>query len=440
MTPLAHGFGGVHDLPIPLWLAISAAVGALVVSFVILALTTRADAPERPARVRTLPRLRSIVDSRGWVVLWRVVGLLLAGYTAYVAGWARDLATNPLFGIFYVWLWVGVPFASVLFGEVWKALSPARTIAAALYAARGTSEPILRYPARLGIWPATLGLFAFTWMELIYPGNDLQGPVRTWLSAYAAAMIIGGQLFGPTFYENCDPFEVFSSLMARLSPWAREDGRLVLRRPLANLDATPTRPGQVAVLAVLFGTIVYDSFHDAVPWVKFTQLSGWSNAHPGWVIWVNDAALIGFPLVVGLFFVVGTMCTGIGHVRRRDLPAALAPSLVPIVAGYLVAHYLSYVWLAGQLTLQKVSDPNSTGTNWFGTADMPINYWLVQSATTLAVIKVLAVVIGHVLGVISAHRRALRVLPREHIITGQLPLLVTMIGFTAGGLYLLFST
>lgn len=235
---LAHGFGGVHDLPIPLWLAISAAVGALILSFVILALTTRPEGTPKPVRDWTIPSVRRIVDSRGWLIGWRLVGVLLAAYTAYTAIHSPDLATNPLFGIFYVLMWVGVVFASLLFGEVWKAISPVRAVASVLYAARGTREPILRYPARLGMWPATLGLLAFTWLELVYPNNDFQAPVRTWLIVYVVVMIIGGQIWGTDFYENCDPFEVYSSLMARLSPWARVDGRLVLRRPLANLDAT----------------------------------------------------------------------------------------------------------------------------------------------------------------------------------------------------------
>jgi hypothetical protein len=49
------------------------------------------------------------------------------------------------------------------------------------------------------------------------------------------------------------------------------------------------------------------------------------------------------------------------------------------------------------------------------------------------------VVLGHVLGVIAAHERAIRLLPKRHQLTGQLPLLVAMIAFTVGGLYLLFA-
>ena len=47
--------------------------------------------------------------------------------------------------------------------------------------------------------------------------------------------------------------------------------------------------------------------------------------------------------------------------------------------------------------------------------------------------------LGHVVGVIAAHDRALTVLPAKHRITGQLPLLVAMVAFTVGGLYLLFA-
>ena len=49
-------------------------------------------------------------------------------------------------------------------------------------------------------------------------------------------------------------------------------------------------------------------------------------------------------------------------------------------------------------------------------------------------------VAGHVVGVIAAHERAIKLLPKKHQLTGQLPLLAAMIAFTVGGLYLLFST
>jgi hypothetical protein len=365
--------------------------------------------------------------------------MLFFAYTVLVAGWGRDIANNPLFGIFYIWIWVGlVPF-SLLFGPAWKAISPVRTINAGLTALRGgTGEPLYRYPERLGYWPAAVGLLAFGWMELVYPNNNFVGPVRLWLAIYVAVMLLGGQLFGPRFYERCDPFEVYSSLVAKLSVWGRDDqGRLVLRTPLGNLDTLRPEAGLVAVVSVLFGTIVFDSFRDSIPWLELTQGSFISEHHLAYA--VNNVALFAFPFAVALFYCTGTMLTGVGEVGRRLLPRHLAPSLVPIIVGYVTAHYLSYFWEAGQATLRQVSDPFSNGADWFGTSDLQVNYFFAYHPTLLANIKVLAVVVGHVLGVWSAHIRAMQVLPRRHLVTGQIPLLVTMIGFTIGGLYLLFA-
>ncbi len=76
----------------------------------------------------------------------------------------------------------------------------------------------------------------------------------------------------------------------------------------------------------------------------------------------------------------------------------------------------------------------------FGTGALTVPYWLSYHPTFLADVRVLAVVAGHVVGVIAAHERAIKLLPKKHQVTGQLPLLAAMIAFTVGGLYLLFSS
>ena len=58
----------------------------------------------------------------------------------------------------------------------------------------------------------------------------------------------------------------------------------------------------------------------------------------------------------------------------------------------------------------------------------------------VAGVQVVAVVIGHVLGVVLAHDRAVRLLAARVRVVGQLPLLVLMVGYTVGGLTLLFSS
>jgi hypothetical protein len=415
-------------------------VAALAVSFGVLALAWRRPRYDGHVFGRPAPGwLSSLTASPAWHVGMRLVGLLFFGFGAFAAVFGQDLLTNPVFGMFYVWWWVGLPVASLLLGPVWRAVSPVRTINAAVGRITGgpgdSDRGLYVYPERLGHWPAALGLLAFVWIELVYPHGTELGPVRLWCAVYVAVMLIGGALFGSTFYERADPFEVYSTLMSRLSVWARDaEGRLMVRSPLANLSTVDARPGLVAVVAVLFGSTAFDSFRDSTPWVKFVQGSDVSGTL------LANLALVGFCAVVGLVFMIGTMATGVGPgVRRTSLPDVFAHSIVPIVAGYIVAHYLTYLVEVGQQTLIQASDPLSDGSNIFGTAGWSVDYTISYHPTALATTKVIAVVLGHVVGVVAAHDRALAVLPERHRVTGQLPLLVAMVAFTIGGLYLLFA-
>jgi hypothetical protein len=439
----AHGIGGARDLPVSPELAIAGAVAALTVSFTVLAVAWRSPRYDEATSGRPAPGwVARLVDATWWQALWRVVGFVLFLYTAMVAILGKDLLTNPLFGIFYVWWWVALVPLSFLFGPVWKAISPVRTINL-LFAKLSGGDPdsgLYRYPERLGHWPAALGLFAFVWMELVYPYSTELGPVRLWAAVYVALMLVGGALFGNVFYERADPFEVYSSLVAKLSVWGRREGTLIVRSPLANLDTVAPRPGLVAVTAVLFGSTAFDSFKDSAHWVRFVQGNDFINSHSWAHTAANNLALIGFCLAVGGIFALGTTLTGVEPgFRRRTLPTLFAHSIVPIIIGYIVAHYLSYLVEAGQATLIKASDPFSDGSNWFGTADWQVNYFFAYHPTLLATVKVLAVVVGHVIGVIAAHDRAIKLLPRRHQLTGQLPLLFAMVAFTVGGLWLLFA-
>jgi hypothetical protein len=472
-TTLAHGIGGAQDLPISPELAIAGAVAALTVSFTVLAVAWRTPRFDEATSGRPAPAwIDTLVGAPAFRVALRALGMVLFLYTAMAAVLGPDRVNNPFFGIFYVWWWVGlVPF-SLLFGPVWKAISPVRTINL-LFAKISGGDPdegVFRYPERLGHWPAALGLFAFVWLELVYPYSTELGPVRLWCAVYVAVMLLGGALFGNTFYERADPFEVYSDLVARLSVWGTRDGRVVVRSPLANLDTVVPRPGMVAVTAVLFGSTAFDSFRDSTTWLRFLQDHDIINANAAVsaetaVSLANNLALIVFCAGIGLIFALATMATGVhatdprpltgGRLTRAlqwmrwrprawvaartPLPNQFAHSIVPIIVGYIVAHYLTYFVEIGQLTLVNASDPFGDGSNYLGTGDLQVNYWLSEHPTLLANTKVAAVVIGHVLGVIAAHDRAIKVLPARHQLTGQLPLLFAMVGFTAGGLFLLFA-
>lgn len=229
---------------------------------------------------------------------------------------------------------------------------------------------------------------------------------------------------------------MFSSLVARLSPFGRRtDGRPVVRSPLENLDGLPAAPGMVAVIAVLFGSTGFDSFSESPFWTTYSQSLQVEGVR------LDTVVLLAFVTLVALTFALATMAVGgLGHIERRRLPQAFAHSVFPIIVGYFVAHYLTLFYETGQQTVVQLSDPLGTGANLSGTADMGVNFFLTVHPTALAITKVAAVVVGHLLGAVSAHDRAVRVLPRGRELVGQLPLLlVMMVFYTSGGLYLLLA-
>lgn len=438
MIPL-HGLGGAQDLPVPAHVAITAGSVALVASFVVLVLARRRPRYDGQRRNRPLPAtVAALLDSAWSRAWWRAVGFAFFGFVAWALFLGPDDNNNPVLGVFYVLVWVGVVPTSLLFGRVARALSPVRTIDTLLgRVLRGDpSKGLFPYPARLGSWPAAIGLFWFVWQELVDPDQVELSTIQVWVGTYVVVMLLGCALFGDTWLEHADPFEVYSDLVAKLSIWGRDgSGRLVVRRPLANLATVTPRAGLVAVVAVLFGSTAFDSYKDSLSWVNFVDAG---TTH---VTAFNTAALVVFCLVVGLTFTIAARATmTAGQVPRRLLPSLYAHSVVPIVVGYMTAHYLSYFVEQGQETLIQLSDPMVRGANYFGTAGLTPDLWLSAHPSFLADTKVIAVVVGHIVGIIAAHDRALTLLPAKHRITGQLAMVVLMVGYTVAGLSLLFAT
>lgn len=427
MTPgatavLAHGLGGSTDLPIPYTYALIGAAWTLTFTFAVVALAWRRPRfdPDKPGL--RLPRwVTTAVDSP--VTRWSVglLALVFTGWVAYTA-FVRPPGANPLPGVFYVLLWVGLVAASVLFGPVWRLISPVRTLYRFL--------PVpgrWHYPERLGYWPAAAGLFAFVWLELASPDPGSVVAIRNWLLIYVAVTLAGAWCCGQRWLESADPFEVYSTVASKLSPLRRQDSQIVLGNPFDHLPSLTVRPGLVAVLAVLLGSTAFDSFSAMPQWRNFV------DAHSGSPLGsslIRTAGLLLFASTVAVTFWAATRTTGgVDRELRRKLPGLMAHSLIPIVIGYVFAHYLSYLVERGQQTVILL----------FGLHDLQVSYFLSSHPTLLASLKVGFVLAGHVAGVIAAHDRALRLLPKQHQLTGQLATMLVMVGYTFTGLYLLFG-
>jgi hypothetical protein len=289
------------------------------------------------------------------------------------------------------------------------------------------------------------GLFAFVWLELASPDPGALIAIKLWLLTYAVAMIAGALVFGHVWFARADPFEVDSVVASRLSPFRRnlQTGRIVVGNPFDHLPSLPVRPGTVSVLAVLLGSTAFDSFSATAGWRNFVD--GLAHGTPlvspqVAASLVRTCGLLVFASVVGVTFWVAARATGgVDREQRRALPGQMAHSLIPIVVGYIFAHYLSYLVERGQETVIRLADPLGRGWNLLGLGNAEVSYILSSHPSVLATIKVACVVAGHIAAVIAAHDRALRLLPQGHQLTGQLAMMFTMVGYTFTGLYLLFG-
>ncbi|MDX6295505.1 MAG: hypothetical protein QOH50_4580 [Kribbellaceae bacterium] len=437
LLPL-HGIGGRQDLPVPFGMAVGAAAVAIAVSFVVLALAWRSPRYRGNASGKPLPAaITRAIDSTWFRWIVRLVGLAIFLYAGVALLFGVDRLTNPIFGFIYILVWVGLVPISLVLGPVWRTLNPLRTLHLLLSKAlrQPPSKGLLELPARLGLWPAALGIFAFTWLELVAPDRATLPVLQEWLALYFVITMFGAILFGDRWFSTGDPFEVYASLIARLSPWGRRtDGALVIRRPLENLDGMKAQPGLVGMVAALLGSTAYDGFSNSTAWVGWAQNTDYSMTLLG------TLALICFMLFVLVTYSSATLLAGrLSDSSRTRLPGLFAHSVVPIAFGYVVAHYLTLLILEGQRTLIYLSDPLSNGANIFGTGLLGLNTSITNHSTMIATIQVCAVVGGHLMGVISAHDRAVALFPRHRALAGQVPLLVVMVAYTVGGLLLLFA-
>jgi hypothetical protein len=120
-----------------------------------------------------------------------------------------------------------------------------------------------------------------------------------------------------------------------------------------------------------------------------------------------------------------------------ELARLFVPTLLPIALAYHVAHYLTYLLVAGQVVIPLASDPLGRGWDLFGTARYQVAVGIV-GARFAWYTSVIVIVAGHVLAMYAAHRIALARFPELRVARrSQYPLAALMVGYTMLSLWIL---
>jgi hypothetical protein len=453
--PLAHGIGGVRDPVIPLWLFYYAASLTLILSFVALGVLWRKPLLEGHDQGRPLSeRWQRLILWVGWRVLLGAFsfGLLVLTWLAALVG-VPDAGANWAPTFVWVLFWVGLVPVVVIFGNLWAVLSPWKAAAdgvAWLWQRTGrTWEPAAVYPERLGRWPAAILLFAFAALELAYPRSAEPRTLALAIVLYSWITWAGMLLFGrKTWLEGGEAFNVYFGLLALISPFAAQerDGRraVVIRWPIAGLTAPQTTPGTVAFVSVMLGSVAFDGFSRTRWWQDrlYNLEADYIVNSPRTADLVatgfNVLGLLASVIVIGALFLLAVRVAMLVTGRNEGLYEVFVTSLIPIALAYTIAHYFTLLVNQGQFGIPLASDPFGKGWDLFGTADYTPR--LFNSPNGIWYVQVGVLVVGHVLGLMIAHDRAVSLWGSARTaVRTQYAMLALMVAYTCTGLWLLSS-
>ncbi len=334
------------------------------------------------------------------------------------------------------------------------------------------------YPEALGVWPATVLLLAFAWLELVFPGAAVPANIASMLVAYTLITWIGMFLFGrERWLRQGEAFSLAFGVLARFAPTevrvARPevciacdldcldaDGECVACSRCLRLANTMDRQwnlrpyavgllrnevvslSMIAFVLLMLSTILFDGFMATAQWAQIAAalyglLPDIAGTRPMLILSIG---LIYFWLL--FLTIYGSVCWLIAaasgwRLSTWESARIFIFTLVPIAIAYHLAHYLTYLLIQGQYIIPLLSDPFGYGWNLLGTAGYRVDIAIV-GARFAWYTAVIAIVSGHIIAVYLAHVRAAQTLQdRRAARRSQYPMTALMVIYTVCGLWIL---
>jgi hypothetical protein len=455
MRIVAHAFGARYDLPIPLLLFVLGGGLVVLLSFLLL---SGSDRWPRELYAEEVTDSRAAADglrsSRRHSVLG-FIGVVVLGFVVWagLVG-SQVVAENIDPTAFWLLAWIVVPLSCGLLGDWTTGLNPFAFLAT--LADRpglrrmllGSAEPI-RWPRRLGWWPAVVLFFLAACGELVF-NLTLTVPRNTALAlgGYAIFSMLAGFLFGAEWLRKGEVFSVLFSTWGRLGYF--RFGTPGRRRFGGGLDAGfDPAISRVCFVLLLLISVNFDGLLATPGWSRLeNRAPGALATHPARLEAFRTLTFIALAVSVAVVFgmFAAASARASGSSRRGGRPshglADLMPSLLPIAFGYLIVHNLQYVLVNSQLSLPLIGNP--VGEAWWPLhLPYPFNdsYEIHRSFLPSAFYwyaGVVVIVAVHVVAVVVARRRLeLRAVSSVGARRSEYPWLVAMAGYTMLSLWLI---
>jgi hypothetical protein len=310
-----------------------------------------------------------------------------------------------------------------LVGNSWSALNPWRTLARRL--------PALdrRYPERLGSWPAVIGLLGLVWLEVVSPVAESPRLLAAVVLGYTAVTLAGAAVYGETWFRRVDPLCGVFRWYGALAPVQRTDEGLRLRLPGSVL--TERRAAGADEVAFVVALVWVTSFDGLVSTPAWRTLAGplVEAGVPGPAVYLL-ALVGGFAGFLGAYRGAARLVRSSAntYVAPGAIAERFAPSLVPIAAGYHLAHFLGYLLTLSPALLAALAGPLAGAgpprvavlPDWFGAVGLAL------------------VVLAHLVAVWVAHAVAFETFTgRLQPLRSQYPFVAVMVAYTVTSAWLL---
>ena len=433
VPPVAAHAAGVglptdaQPVPMPAW--VTWVIGAAVVGFsfaMVLAFGASGAAPGPVSAVaavgsesHTVPRRGRVFRRGAW---WVGVAILVIH--------ASVPRVQGEFPVLLVWVlvWSAAPVVSYLFGYAWGG-GPFAPLVPLAEATRRRLRLTRTLAASRGTWIAVAVLLLFTWLE-VWEGSRASVLVARVGVAYVGATFLAMVAFGSeAWLLQAEPVTRSLRWWAACAPWSWSGGRPYWRGA-SGLSRLPALGwgGVAFALAMLLG-VNFDAFLG-------TPLGSRVAATMPGPEGTGSAALLvfGFAVFFGAFALCAAwIARAAGSLRGfGSIAATFVASVLPIAAGYHVAHNLFYVYDAWPLLWRAAADPLALGYISAPPARLPL-----MAAEWATQLQMLLIVVAHVLAVLVAHRLAFHTFPgRAQAIRGEVPLTLVMVAYTFVGLWL----
>jgi len=362
-----------------------------------------------------------------------------------------------------VWVlwWVGFMYITALCINTWNILNPWTFCFRIVEDILGKEIKFLTYPVWLGFWPSAFFLSIFLWIELIWPRNQIPLSLAKLIIFYSLATWTGMIIYGQkSWIKHAEVFSVLFSLIGHFAPLQfQQGGKVFSLQPygfgLLNRARAPI--GLVFVIIILLAGLNFDGFMATESWNKIQPyVLGINSLNPTFQILhkyfgnletvLQTAGLLAFLFLFLMAYALVCAATkivldwsdpsGRSQISLQTILEHFVITLLPIAIGYHVAHYLSYLLIAGQLAIPLLSDPYNLGWDLLGTNDYRINIGIINARTAWHV-TLTAIILGHVLSIFLSHVHSLALAPRKNRSLIQLPMVTLMVFYTGMSLWIL---